>query len=116
MLYTKKVKVLEKDIQRTICDYLDLNKYFFWRSNNIPVYSDGKFRAMPKYSPKGLPDILILHKGYFIGVEVKRPKGYTNPKQRIDQAEFALRMRVNGGFYYTATCLEDVLCILELLL
>lgn len=115
---TKKIhdkKILEKDIQRQICDYLALKHIFFWRSNNVPIFSQGRFRAMPKYSPKGLPDILCVHGGKFIGIEVKRPKGYTNPKQRNDQGKFKENLELSGGFYYTATSLEEVLTIKELL-
>ncbi len=111
----KKNVPLEKEIQRTICDYLFEGDYFFWRSNNIPVFSDGKFRAMPKYSPKGLPDILVVRNGKFIGIEVKRPSGHTtNKKQKTDQAEFERNLKTNGGFYYTVTSLEEVLAIKEL--
>lgn len=107
-------KILEKDIQRVICDYLSAKNIFFWRSNNVPVFSQGRFRAMPKYSPKGLPDILCVHSGKFIGIEVKRPKGYTNPKQVVDQKNFKENLESNGGFYYTVFSLEDVLSIKEI--
>lgn len=107
-------RILEKDIQRTICDYLSVKDIFFWRSNNIPVFSQGRFRAMPKYSPKGLPDILCLHRGKFIGIEVKRPKAYTNPKQTKDQNDFKEKLEANGGFYYKVFSLEDVFRIKEI--
>ncbi len=69
---------------------------------------------MPKYSPKGLPDILCVHNGKFIGIEVKRLKGYTNPKQRIEQEDFGRRLLFAGGFYYVAHSLEEVFAIKEL--
>lgn len=107
-------KILEKDIQRAICECLDNEGYFFWRSNNIPVFgmsNDGKrrFRALPKYTPRGLPDIIVIHKGDFIALEVKR-EGF---KLRPEQAEFEKNCRANGGYYYTVMSVEDVLLVLE---
>lgn len=107
---------LEKDIQREICDYLHRKEYFFWRSNNIPVFSksnDGirRFRALPKYTPKGLPDIIVLHKGKFIALEVKRP----HAKLRPEQADFGVKVEMNEGKYYIVHSLEEVIDIEELL-
>src|SRR6185295_2879514 len=109
-----KKKPLEKEIQRTICDYLSSQDIFFWRANNNPIFAEGRFRAMPKYHAKGLPDILCVHNGKFIGIEVKRPGGYTNPKQKEDQKNFKDQIERRGGFYYTAFSLGDVLSIKEL--
>ncbi len=96
-------KVLEKDIQREICDWLHESGYFFWRSNNIPVFgrsNDGvsRFRALPKYTPKGLPDIICIHKGKFIGIEVKRPKVFTIRPEQVEMGEKIIK---NGGYYFT---------------
>lgn len=60
----KSMKLLEKesDIQRAICDCLALKKHFFWRQNTTPIFDPTKktFRKMPKYSLKGVPDIIVL--------------------------------------------------------
>ncbi|MES2287449.1 MAG: VRR-NUC domain-containing protein [Bacteroidota bacterium] len=95
-------KKLEKDIQREICEELDKKGYLFWRSNNIPVFgknNGGKmtFRAMPKYTPKGLPDIMLVFKGQFFALEVKRP----GEKLRPDQAKYRDSLEKHGGIYYT---------------
>jgi hypothetical protein len=103
---------LEKDIQRGICDWLALKGFFFWRSNNTPVFSasgrnnDGamRFRALPKYTPRGLPDIIVVHRGKFIALEVKRP----GAKLRAEQAEFGCKVVVAGGEYHKVCSLEDV--------
>ena len=107
---------LEKLTQRAICDYLALKKYFFWRANNIPVYgtsNDGRrrFRALPKYTPRGLPDIIVLHKGKFIALEVKRE----GMKLRPEQAEFGAKCAMNDGYYYAVHSVEEVQAIKELL-
>lgn len=70
-------KPLEKEILNSICNYLGENKFFFWRANNIPVYGKnnaGKYmyRSLPKHTPKGIPDIIVVLRGIIIGIEVKR--------------------------------------------
>jgi hypothetical protein len=62
---------------------------FLAAQNNIPVFSEGRFRAPPKYTMKGVPDIIVLKAGRFIGIEVKAPKGNLSP----DQAEFGQEWR-----------------------
>lgn len=110
-----KISPLEKDIQRAICEYLAIKGIFFWRSNNIPVFSRNNggrmaFRSLPKFTPRGIPDIICLHEGKFIGLEVKRPEA----KLRPEQAEFGTKMVINGGFYYVVHSIEDVMSIIEL--
>lgn len=102
-------KKLEKDIQREICQYLEGEKYFFWRSNNIPVFgmnNGGKrtFRSLPKYTPRGLPDIMLLHAGKFLAFEVKRP----GEKLRPEQETFRARCAEVGVDYYVVTSLNEV--------
>lgn len=101
--------VLEKDIQREICEWLHGRGILFWRSNNIPVFgmnNGGKrtFRSLPKYTPRGLPDIICIVNGNFIALEVKRPSGKLSP----EQAEFGVRVVSNGGFYHVVFSLDDV--------
>lgn len=96
----------ESDIQRAICDYLALKKVFFWRNNNTPIY-DGqskRYRAMPKYAMHGLPDIIVIRDGRFIGIEVKREDGNLSEHQM----EFARACVLNGGEYIIARSIDDV--------
>lgn len=102
-------KVLESDVQRLICDFLAYKGLFFWRSNNVPIYArsgDGKmrFRALPKYTPKGLPDIICIRNGHFIALEVKREGCKQTPDQILIQNE----IEDNGGYYYVVTGLSDI--------
>lgn len=102
-------KRLEKDILREICEWLQEHGYFFWRSNNIPVFgmsNDGvrRFRAMPKYSLKGLPDIMIISKGKLIGIEVKREGLGLKPEQEKIRKEFFK----NGAFYFLCSNVSDI--------
>lgn len=101
-------KKLEKDIQREICDWLASERYFFWRNNTIPVFSEGKFRALPKYTPRGLPDIIILWQGKFVGLEVKRPdERGNNPATLAAQQKMAGEIRNAGGRYFIVHSREE---------
>lgn len=101
-------KVLERDILNDICQYLKDENYFFWRSNNIPVFGKnnaGKmtFRSMPRFSMKGVPDIIVITDGRFLGIEVKRP----GQELRKEQEVFRAHCIENGGHYYVIHSLEE---------
>lgn len=102
-------KKLEKDIQREICEWLEFMGLFFWRSNNIPVFGQNNagyktFRKLPKFTPRGLPDIIVLHQGQFHGIEVKRP----GQKLRPEQIDIAKKIRDSGCNYHLVFSLEEV--------
>lgn len=104
-----KSEPLEKDIQRTICEWLTLKQLFFWRSNNIPVFGMNNggqrtFRSLGKWTPRGIPDIILLIHGQFVGIEVKRPGRKLSPDQEI----FKERCEKNGAVYLIVTSLEDL--------
>lgn len=98
----------ETDIQKAICDYLSLRKHFFWRSNNTPIsqIENGKrvFRKMSKYAVAGVPDIIVIKDGFFIGLEVKQDKG----RQSDGQKEFEKMCKNAGGEYYVVRSIDDV--------
>lgn len=103
---------LEKDIQRTICEYLfNLKHYFGWRQNTAPTIQKSgdkwAFRRMPPYTVKGTPDICLIKDGRFIGLEVKRPGG----KQSDDQKQFELNCKKAGADYFVVTSIEDVIAL-----
>jgi hypothetical protein len=95
---------LESSIQKSICDYLALKKHMFWRQNNNPIYSEGRMFKLPKYSMQGIPDIILIKDGFFIGLEVKRPK----TKQSPGQLEFERRCKEAGGEYHVVRSIDDV--------
>lgn len=110
----KQVPALEKDIQRAICEWLTFHKYFFWRSNNIPVFGKNNggvktFRSLPKYTPRGLPDIICIHEGKFIAIEVKRP----GAKLRQEQADFGVNCVLNKGIYSRVESLQNVIDLMS---
>jgi len=95
----------EVDIQNSICEYLALKKQFFWRQNNAPIFSNGRYFAMPKYSKHGIPDIILIKDGIFIGLEVKTPK----TKQSDNQKVFEEGLKEAGGQYHVVTSIDDVI-------
>lgn len=110
-----KKEPLEKEIQNSICEYLEARKFMFWRSNNVPVFAKNnggkyQYRSLPKYTPRGLPDIMVIVDGKFIAIEVKR-KG---AKLRPEQAMFGMKLQQHNAIYIVANCIEDLLNIPEL--
>ena len=101
-------KNLESDVLRSVCEYLELKGHFFWRTNNIPVstWRGGKqvYFNLPKYTPRGLPDIMIVRDGWFIALEIKNYKGQQSPHQK----EFQKKLADAGGEYYLIRSIDDL--------
>jgi len=102
------VKETESGIQSAICDYLAYRKVFFWRQNTAPAVNKSKdgwsFRRMPKHSRRGVPDIIIVKEGRFIGLEVKRLRTCQSPEQKA----FEVDIVAAGGLYRVVRSIEDV--------
>jgi len=99
----------ETDIQAAILDYLRLRGHFCFRVNNIPAtfidrHGARQFRKMPTYGMKGIPDIVLIHRGRFFGIECKTATGKVSP----DQAEFGRKCVAAGGEYIIARSIDDV--------
>ncbi len=97
----------ETYVLNSLCDYLQIRRVFFWRVNNIPVYMPKKncFRAMPKYSVKGVSDIIAVHKGKAYFIEAKAPKQY----QSKEQKEFQKNIELSGNVYILAKSVDDLI-------
>jgi hypothetical protein len=97
----------ESDVQRQICDYLACKKHFFWRQNTTPIYDPTRksFRRMPKYSMKGVADIVVITDGgYAVFLEIKKKGSYQSP----DQKEFQRRCEEKGCEYYVVRDLSEL--------
>jgi hypothetical protein len=112
--YKKEEKESEGDIQNSICEYLETRGRGFFRLNNIPAFSKNpngsiRMRALPKYTPRGLPDIIVIAGGTFIGLEVKRsnPKTYQSPDQKL----FEALVKKHNGKYFVVRSISDVQAI-----
>lgn len=97
----------ESAIQKSICDYLALRGYFFWRQNNIPASYEKngqrQFRRMPAYSMNGVSDIILLSNGTAWFLEVKVPNG----KQSDAQLVFEANVAEHGARYHVVRSIED---------
>jgi len=134
----KKKNLTEKEIQNTIINYLLFRKdVFFWRQNSgsftekaksalskivnsIPGLSSqikariiGSFyRQIGHYnctSVQGLPDLIVIKNGMFIGLEVKTKTG----RQRETQKEAQKKIEKVNGKYYIVRNVDEVIKILD---
>jgi hypothetical protein len=99
--------VKETDIVRAICDYLALKRHFFWRQNTGGMYREGRFFKPPVYAINGVPDIILIKDGQFIGLEVKQPKGRMSP----DQLSFARKAVEAGAQYHVVRSIDDIISL-----
>lgn len=103
----------ETMIVREICDWLEVTGYFFWRQNNIPVQG----RAQPKYTPKGIADIIVVKSGMLYAIEVKRGgssdvrekngRALRSGKLTPHQAEWGSSLVMHGGKYACVRSLSE---------
>jgi penicillin-binding protein-related factor A (putative recombinase) len=94
-----KLKQTEAQLQKIIIEYINITKKgMFWRNNNVGVFDrqTGAYRMTNQ--KKGVPDIIGVYRGYFIGIEVKSIKG----KMSEHQLDFKRQFERNGGVYYMA--------------
>src|SRR5438128_1815020 len=96
----------EGEALSAICDYLALKGYLFSRTNNMPVFDKGRgaYRALPKHTRKGWPDICLISEGKFYGIEVKSQVGRLSP----EQVDLGRDIILNGGMYVVARSIDDV--------
>lgn len=74
----------EKTFENKIKDFLDEQGAWY-----VKFFANG-------YTKSGIPDILACVNGYFVGIEVKAPKGTVKPIQ-----EYHLKkLRKAGGFAF----------------
>lgn len=95
-------------LQKKVLERLHNEGIFCWRQNNMPVYDPhinsgfGGYRAHGGL--KGVPDIICIISGKFVGVEIKAGADKMSP----DQVLFQKRCERNGGKYFVVKRIEDV--------
>jgi hypothetical protein len=49
------------------------HEHLFYRNNNVPIFDPTRqaFRAMPKFTTKGILDIVLIRASRYIGIEAK---------------------------------------------
>lgn len=102
---------LEKNIQKTILEYLTRKGIFHWRNNTGAIttqatsFSKGRFL---QFGAKGSPDIICCVDGILVGIEVKTKTGVQSQAQK----NFQTNLEKAGGRYHLVRSLDDVMKIL----
>jgi len=101
----------ESVLQKGIMEYLGwredaLRLYWFRAGSGAMKLESGRYF---KTGRPGVPDIVVIMKGRFIGLEVKTPKGRQSEAQEKAQNQ----IQRAGGEYYIVRSISDVKEILE---
>ena len=93
----------ETVIQRAILQYLAYVKrvYSFRANSGNIITQEGRYF---KTGRAGCPEIIVCHKGRFIGLEVKTPTG----RQSHVQKEAQIDIERAGGEYHIVRSVDDV--------
>jgi len=98
----------KKHLQDQVLKKLETAGIFCWRQNNNAVWDKslnsgyGGYRAFA--GMKGVPDIICIIDGQFVGVEIKVGKD----KLSTDQVLFKRRTIRNSGQYLVVKQIEDI--------
>lgn len=99
------VKLLEKHIQSQITGWLTANRVFWYRANTGAMNGVHKGKSwFVRFGKPGMPDIVAVMRGLFVGIEVKRP----GQKMSDAQVDFAYALESAGGVYVVMSSLADV--------
>ena len=101
----------EHEIQKAICEYLDMRNICYWAVPNGGLRSKAEAGRLKKEGVKsGVPDLCLIYDGLYFGLEVKKPmtntrKGYLSKNQKAmhDKIEDA------GGTVKTVYSVADVI-------
>lgn len=99
------MQLKEKDIQRTIIDWLRYNGIFCWKNNSVGIFNQKTGHYIPM-GMRGISDITaVLKGGRICCIEVKTKKGKISPYQE----EFIDNIEKMGGIAFIARSLDDVI-------
>ncbi len=96
---------LEKDIQESATALLALNHI-----GVIAFAASGTHTRLRGALPSGLPDLLVVDKGRYVWVELKRDSGVVSMHQRIMHDW----LREHGASVYTCHSVDEMLTALRL--
>lgn len=96
----------ENHVLTACCQYLELQRHFFWRQNNVGIYDTKRkiHRKLPKWSKKGVSDIICVHVGVPFFIECKTSTGSLSAAQK----QFKADVEAAGGIYIVATSHDDL--------
>ena len=104
-------KELEHEVQKAICQYLDIRKIFYFA---VPNGGHRHIKVATKLKSEGvkagIPDLCLLKDGKAYFIEVKRPKTVHSPKGRVtkNQVEVFGKITDEGCKVEVAYGVEDV--------
>jgi hypothetical protein len=96
------VELLERDIQKTIIDYLRLHRVFCIRVNGGALKKGSFYIRFT--DTKGCADIIGCVNSQFFAIECKSSRG----EQSRWQHDFQVAVEQSGGIYILARSLKDV--------
>lgn len=100
-------KYSEHDVQSLILIYVtSLPNSFGFRMNTGTSTHDGRFT---RYGVKGQPDIFLIYRGLFVGIECKSKTG----TQTRDQKQWQKNCERGGGIYVIARSVDDVRRVID---
>lgn len=80
-----------------------------YRVNNVGVWDEAKQLHRKGNTEKGLPDVLMIYKGRYIGIEIKAGKD----KLSDDQKKRKFEIERAGGVYFECRSTDDFLMFFE---
>ena len=107
---------VEHQIQKAITQYLNLLGLCWWAVPNGGRRNIGTAKKLKAEGVKsGVPDITLIHKGRYYGIEVKKPKTDT-PKGSLSkvQKDRIAQIEASGGVVGLAYSVADVEKLLEI--
>jgi hypothetical protein len=100
-------KITEAILQRAIIDYLNYRKDLYWfrsAAGQVKMESGRVFRT----GRPGVPDISVVFKGQYFGLEVKTDTGRQSDVQKRAQQD----IEAAGGKYYIVRDMDELKGIL----
>lgn len=84
-LYANKEYAKEQELVDDVKKVMKRAGYYFWRQNSGIMYENGRYIHFT--DKKGLPDITLIHKSVYIGLELKlKGRGFTkNQKETLPE-------------------------------
>lgn len=96
------------DLTKAVMKKLNKAGIFAWTQNNTPIFDPKLNHGYGAYrshgSLKGVPDIICILAGQFVGIEIKAGKD----RLSADQLLFKKRCERSGGKYIVARSVDDV--------
>lgn len=106
-LYADKEYKKEQDLLDDCKTILKRAGFFFWRQNSGKMFKENRWVHFT--DKNGLPDITLIYKGVYIGLELKLPKGYLTKYQKETLPE----MMMNRSVFFIIENVIDLFSALE---